>query len=139
MDAVTHLPPDISAHFAALPARRQPEAARLHEIFAEVTGYTPRLISGRMIGYGSYAYTYESGRSGTALATGFAINAAKISLYIMPGYAEFPDIMSRLGPYKSGKACVYLTRLETTDQTALADLIRAGLDDLGTRWPITAT
>ena len=117
--------------------RRRDEARRLDGLFREVTGWRPRLWSGRMIGYGSYDYTYASGHSGTSLATGFAPGARQISLYIMPGYEAFPEIMSRLGRHRTGKACVYLARLDDADETALRDLIRAGLERLGGRWPVS--
>lgn len=116
--------------------RRGAEAERLDTMFREETGFRPHLWSGRMIGYGAYDYTYESGHSGTSLATGFAVAPRQITLYIMPGYTPFPDIMARLGKYRAGKACLYLTRLEDADEAALRDLIRAGLDDLASRWTV---
>ncbi len=118
---------------------RQSEARSLDRLFREVTGFLPRLWSGRMIGYGSYEYTYDSGHGGTSLATGFAIAPRQVTLYIMPGYAPFPEIMARIGKHKRGKSCLYLTRLADADETALRDLIRAGLDDLATRWPVRPT
>ena len=130
MDAVTYIN-------AIEDDRRRAEAQRLDQIFREVTGFQPRLHSGRMIGYGTYDYTYDSGHSGTALATGFASSPRQVTLYIMPGYTPFPKIMARIGKHRTGKCCLYLTRLETADETALRELIRAGLDDLATRWPIT--
>lgn len=131
MNEVDRFIGDIADH------RRADEARRLDGIFGEVTGWRPRLWSGRMIGYGSYDYTYASGHSGTSLATGFAQGARQISLYIMPGYEAFPEIMSRLGRHRTGKACVYFARLDDADETALVDLIRAGLDRLVGRWPVS--
>ena len=119
--------------------RRKKEAVTLDALFRAITGYEPRLWAGRMVGYGSYDYTYESGRSGTFLATGFAISARQVTVYIMPGYTPFPDIMGRLGTYKHGKSCLYITRLEKIDIEVLKELIRAGLDDLATRWAINPT
>lgn len=119
--------------------RRKAEAERLDGIFRDVTGFRPLLWSGRMIGYGSYDYTYASGHSGTFLATGFAVAKRQVTIYVLPGYTPFPDIMARLGKHRIGKSCLYLTRLGDADEDALRDLIRAGLDDLGTRWPINPT
>lgn len=121
------------------PERRRDEARALDMLFRDVTGFAPKLWSGRMIGYGQYDYTYESGHSGTSLATGFAVAARQLTIYIMPGYTPFPEIMERLGKHRTGKCCLYLTRLEHADEGALRDLIRAGLEDLGTRWEITPT
>ncbi|MBT8457933.1 MAG: DUF1801 domain-containing protein [Rhodobacteraceae bacterium] len=131
---------EAEAHIAAIePAARRAEAERLDTIFREVTGFKPKLWSGRMIGYGQYDYTYETGHSGKFLATGFAAAKRQISIYILPGYTAFPDITARLGKHRHGKSCFYFTRLDDADEAALRELIRAGLDDLATRWPITPT
>jgi len=120
------------------PARRA-EAKTLDTIFRDVTGFRPRLWAGRMIGYGEYDYAYASGHSGTSLATGFAVAKRQITIYILPGYTPFPDIMARLGTHRHGKSCVYFTRLEHANLDALKELIRAGLDDLATRWTVRPT
>ena len=128
---------DVDAFLAAVePPRRREEALRLDRFFREVTGWTPVLWSGSMLGYGSYDYTYPSGRSGSWLATGFSPRKAKLSIYILPGYADFGDILGRLGKHGKGKSCLYLNRLEDADMAVLAELVRAGLKDLGTHWPI---
>ncbi|MEM9709681.1 MAG: DUF1801 domain-containing protein [Pseudomonadota bacterium] len=128
---------EVRAHIDAMAdPRRRAEAETLLELFGRVSGYEAKLWSGRMIGFGRYDYTYESGHSGTSLATGYAMGARQISLYILPGYTAFPDIVARLGKHKHGKACFYATRLENIDLDVLGELIRAGLDDLATRWTI---
>ena len=117
---------------------RRADAERLDAIFRDVTGYAPKLW-GKMIGYGEYHYVYESGREGDFLATGFGIGAREFSIYILPGYTEFPEIAARLGKHKKGKSCWYIKRLSDVDEGALRDLIRAGLDDLNATWPVKPT
>ena len=118
------------------PERRNREALALDALFRKVTGWAPVFYRGGMLGYGSYEYTYASGRSGTAFATGFAPRKPKLSIYIMPGYTDFGPILARLGKHTKGKACLYLNMLEDAVEAVLAELIRAGLDDLATRWPV---
>lgn len=120
------------------PEQRRADALRLDPLFREVSGFDPVLWGSSMVGYGRYRYTYDSGHSGQCFATGFAPRKRELVLYIMPGYADFGAILERLGPHRKGKSCLYLTRLERVDMTALGDLIRAGLEDLATRWPVTA-
>ena len=122
-----------------LPERRQRDALELDRIFREVTGWTPRMWGPTIVGYGSYHYTYESGRRGTSLATGFSPRKANLVLYIMPGYQDFGSILDRLGKHKLGKACLYINKLDDVDTGVIAEIIRAGLDDLATRWPIEAS
>jgi len=92
-----------------------------------------------IIGYGQYHYTYESGRSGDFLATGFSPRWANLSIYIMPGYTDFQHILDRLGKHKLGKSCLSINKLADVDLDAVADLIRAGLNDLGKSWSVTPT
>ncbi|MEJ6403794.1 DUF1801 domain-containing protein [Yoonia sp. 2307UL14-13] len=120
------------------PTRRQ-DAETLDRLFRDITGWHPRMWGPTIIGYGQYDYTYESGRSGTFLATGFSPRKANMVLYIMPGYAEFGDILDRLGKHRLGKSCLYINKLADVDIGVVAEIVRAGLNDLGERWPVSGT
>ena len=119
-----------------LPDRRREDSVVLNQLFQDVTGWKPRMWGPTIIGYGEYHYTYESGREGDFLATGFSPRKANMVLYIMPGYAEFGDILDRLGKHKLGKSCLYINKLADVDLDVVAEIIKAGIEDLGTRWPI---
>ncbi|WP_108853274.1 DUF1801 domain-containing protein [Albidovulum aquaemixtae] len=121
------------------PPRRREEAARLDALFREVTGFRPVMWGPSMIGYGRYHYRYESGREGDFLATGFSPRKAAISIYIMPGYADFGHILKDLGKHRIGKSCLYVNKLADIDEAVLNRLIRAGLDDLGRHWEVEPT
>jgi len=116
--------------------QRRADALVLDQIFRRVTGFVPRLWGPSIIGYGRYAYTYDSGHSGETCATGFSPHKANLVVYILPGYADFDALLERLGKHKLGKACLYINRLSDIDLEILEQLIRAGLADLGTRWPV---
>ncbi len=118
---------------------KRADAARLVEIFREASGYAPFLANPRLIGFGRYDYTYKTGHSGTSLATGIGISKARFALHIMPGYTDFPEIMARLGKHKTGAACVYINKLADVDEAAVKDLVKAGLENLATLWPIQPT
>ncbi|WP_299609417.1 DUF1801 domain-containing protein [uncultured Tateyamaria sp.] len=118
------------------PELRRDEARALDILFRGVTGFEAQVWTGGIVGYGAYDYTYASGRSGTWMATGFAPRKAKLSVYIMPGYADFAPILNRLGPHSKGKSCLYITRLARVDMDVLGELIAAGLRDLATYWPV---
>lgn len=118
------------------PPRKAEEAQVLDQLFRHVTGFQPVMWGPSIIGYGRYHYRYASGREGDFLATGFSPRKAAHSIYIMPGYADFSAILSRLGKHKLGKSCLYVNKLADIDLDVLAELIRAGLADLGQRWPV---
>ncbi len=119
------------------PERRREDGFSLLDLFSETTRWQPRMWGPAIIGYGRYDYTYASGRSGSFLATGFSPRKAAMSIYIMPGYQDYSAILSRLGPHRLGRACLYITRLDVVDQDVLAELIRAGLSDLARLWPVS--
>ena len=121
------------------PPQRQAEARRLVRIFTEVTGWQPRLYTGGMIGFGSYAYTYASGHSGVSMATGFAPRRAELSVYVLDGFQDYAPLLSRLGPHRTGKVCLYLRHLDRVDEAVLRQLIAMGLDGLRQHWVVTPT
>lgn len=131
---------DVAAFIDAVehPTRRA-DAVVLDQMFRRITEWTPRMWGPTIVGYGAYEYRYESGREGRSLATGFSPRKASQSIYIMPGYQDYSEILRRLGKYKIGKACLYVNKLADVDLGVLEELVRAGLDDLGKMWPVTPT
>lgn len=121
------------------PDQKRADAKQLDQLFREVTGFNPVMWGPSIIGYGQYHYRYDTGREGDFLATGFSPRKANFSVYIMPGYADFGDILDRIGKYKLGKSCFYFNKFADIDTDVLAELIRAGLDDLDKRWPVKPT
>ena len=119
------------------PKRRREDALLLNALFQRVTGWSPVKWGPSMIGYGQYHYRYDSGREGDFLATGFSPRKTSLSIYIMPGYADYGPILERLGKHKTGKSCLYVSKLSEVDLDVLAELIQAGLDDLGRTWPVS--
>jgi len=118
---------------------RRADALILDDMFRRITGWQPKMWGPTIVGYGSYHYTYESGREGDCNATGFSPRKSNLSLYIMPGYQDFGEILSRLGKHKKGAACLYINKLADVDLAVVEEIIRAGLVDLGKRWPVTPT
>lgn len=118
---------------------RRADGLALDALFRRITGWTPRMWGPTIVGYGSYDYTYDSGHSGTSLATGFSPRKASQSLYIMPGYMEMTDLLDRLGKHKIGKACLYINKLADVDMAVVEEIIRRGLADLASKYPVSPT
>lgn len=131
---------DVSAFIDSVePARKADEARQLDQLFREATGYAPLMWGASIIGYGQYHYRYKTGRKGDFLATGFSPRKSAHSIYIMPGYADFGDILSRLGKHRTGRSCLYVNKLADIDLDVLAELVKAGLRDLNRHWPVQPT
>ena len=118
---------------------RRADAEALDGMFRRITGWQPRMWGPTMLGYGQYHYRYDSGREGDFLATGFAPRKANLSIYILPGYQDYDEILSRLGKHKHGKSCLYINKLADVDMAVLEELVRAGLRDLAKHWPVVPT
>lgn len=131
---------DVDAFLSTVePASKASDARVLDKLFRQVTGFEPVMWGPTIVGYGRYHYRYASGREGDFLATGFSPRKAAHSIYIMPGYADFGPILSRLGKHKKGRSCLYVNKLADIDLDVLGELIRAGLRDLERHWPVAPT
>ena len=115
---------------------RRADSLILDDMFRRITGWQPQMWGPTIVGYGSYHYIYDSGRQGDMCATGFSPRKSNLSLYIMPGYQNFGGLLDRLGKHKTGAACLYINKLADVDLAVVEEIIRAGLADLQTRWPV---
>jgi len=105
---------------------RRDDAVELLRIMQEVTGDTPKMWGPSMIGFGTYHYTYASGREGDAFKVGFSPRKAAIVLYGFIMYEQMPEhnkLLAQLGPHARSKACVYVKSLKDLDGDVLRQLI----------------
>jgi hypothetical protein len=103
--------------------KKRQESTTILALLKEVTGAEPRMWGDSIIGFGSYRYKYASGRQGEWFLTGFAPRKRNLTLYIMSGFAEYDDLLGRLGKFKTGKSCLYVNKLEDIDLSTLRELV----------------
>ncbi|RKQ71729.1 uncharacterized protein DUF1801 [Litorimonas taeanensis] len=126
----------VEAYLSAIsPDQKQTDCRVIADMMQNLTGHSPKMWGPSIVGFGRYHYKYESGREGDALRTGFAARAQNISIYIMPGYQDFEDELSRLGKHKIGKSCLYIKRLSDVDVSVLEEMIAKGLRLLAKKYP----
>ncbi|MEX1249781.1 MAG: DUF1801 domain-containing protein [Hyphomonas sp.] len=87
-----------------------------------VTGLRPKMWGPSIIGFGRYAYTYDSGHSGEMCMTGFSPRKANMVIYILPGYRDLSDPLLRLG-----KSCLYFNKLTDIDMKVLEEIVAESL------------
>ena len=118
---------------------RRADCAWLLDTMGELSGETPKLWGAKLptaiVGFGDYHYTYDSGREGDFFRLGFANRKNDITLYIMPGYQDFDEELSRLGKHRKGKSCLYLKRLSNVDTDVLREILAKGLAIMDERYP----
>jgi len=95
----------------------------LMSIFKRVTKQPPRMWGPSIVGYGSYRYTYESGRTGEMCLAAFAIRGRELVVYLLGEGKKQEALLSRLGRHKMGKCCLYFKRLADLDKTVLERLV----------------
>jgi Domain of unknown function (DU1801) len=106
---------------------RKSDAEALLTWMTKVTGLKAKMWGPSIIGFGRYAYTYDSGHSGEMCMTGFSPRKANMVLYILPGYRDISDKLARLGKHKIGKSCLYINRLAGVDMNVLEEIVHEGL------------
>jgi hypothetical protein len=111
------------------------DCKQIYALMKEITGEEPSMWGGSIIGYGSYHYKYESGREGDWFLTGFSPRKQNISIYIMAGFDRYPELMDRLGKFKTGKSCLYIKKLEDIDRDILKELVKESVQYLKKKYP----
>ena len=89
---------------------RKSDSIVLLSILEKNSGYKP-FLSGSIIGFGKYHYKYESGHEGDSAVIAFSPRKQNLVVYIMPGFSEFEELLTKLGKHKLGKSCLYINKL----------------------------
>jgi hypothetical protein len=103
---------------------RREDGFALLEMMKEITGEEAVMWGSSIVGFGSYHYRYESGREGDMPLIGFSPRKQSMTLYIMPGFDDYEDLLSELGKHRLGKACLYVNKLADVDEEVLRTLIQ---------------
>ena len=106
----------------------------LMSIFKRVTKKQPKMWGPSIVGYGTYRYTYESGRTGEMALAGFAVRGRELVVYVCAEGKEQQALLSRLGKHKMGKSCLYFKRLADLDKTALERLVANSVAEVKRRY-----
>ncbi|MBD3298968.1 MAG: DUF1801 domain-containing protein [candidate division Zixibacteria bacterium] len=114
--------------------QQREDAQVLLKMMKSVTRKEPVLWGPGMIGFGSYHYKYDSGREGDWFLTGFSPRKNNLSIYIMAGFDRYPELMDKLGKYKTGKSCLYVKRLDDIDLKILKQLVTQSVRDTRARY-----
>jgi hypothetical protein len=103
--------------------QQRADCRQLMALFKRVTRQTPRMWGPSIVGYGSYRYTYESGRTGEAPFAGFAIRGRELVVYLSAEGQQQRALLSRVGKHRIGKSCLYFKTLADLDKAVLEKLI----------------
>jgi hypothetical protein len=86
------------------------------------TGEKAKMWGPSIIGFGSYHYTYDSGREGDMPIVGFSPRKAANVLYLTR-FSGSEELIAKLGKCTTGKGCLYIKKLADVDQKVLERLV----------------
>ena len=113
--------------------RQRADCQELMELLGRITNEAPHMWGPSIVGYGSYRYTYDTGRTGEAPVVGFAIRGRELVLYVMADGPEQLALLSRLGRHRMGKSCLYLKRLDDVDRSVLEQVVSGSIAEVRRR------
>lgn len=102
---------------------RRADSLELLRMMEDITKEKPTMWGPSIVGFGSYHYKYQSGREGDWPKTGFSPRKQNLSIYIMPGFEDYKDLLDKLGKHKIGKSCLYINKLADVDTGVLKKII----------------
>ena len=122
---------DVKAFLNSVPdEKKRQDSFEVLELMTEVTGMQPEMWGDSIIGFGSYHYKYASGREGDWFMTGFSPRKQNLTLYIMPGFEKYDQLLGKLGKHSIGKSCLYIKKLEDVDTDVLKELVKRSVEHM---------
>ena len=115
--------------------QKRADCRELMKLMSGITGNRAKMWGSSIVGYGKYHYKYESGREGDFFLTGFSPRKQALTLYIVSGFSINPELMEKLGKYKTGKSCLYVKKLDDVNREVLAQLIEESVAHIRKKYP----
>jgi hypothetical protein len=112
--------------------QQRADCRELIALLKKVTRKPPKMWGPSIVGFGSYRYTYESGHSGEAPRAGFAIRGRELVIYL-DEHDKQGALLSKLGPHRMSKCCLYFKRLADLDRSVLEKLILGSVAEVTRR------
>lgn len=102
---------------------RREDCQTVLEMMRDITKVEPKMWGSSIVGFGRYRYKYESGREGEWPIAAFSPRKGPLTLYLMGVLDSSPELMKKLGKYKTGKVCLYIKQLADVDLAVLRKLV----------------
>jgi len=114
--------------------QQRADCKELMALLKRVTKQHPKMWGPSIVGYGSYEYTYGSGRTGEAPLAGFAIRGRELVVYLVAEGDKQKSLLSKVGKHKMGKSCLYFKQLADLDKLVLERLVAGSVAETKRRY-----
>lgn len=125
----------VASYLKAIDPKYTEDCKALIEIMEAITKEKAAMWGASIVGFGTYHYVYDSGREGDSMLCGFSPRKTALTIYIMAGFEGEPELMEKLGKYKTGKSCLYIKSLDDVHLPTLKKLIRESVKAMRKRYP----
>ena len=113
---------------------RQQDCRTVMKMMREITGKNPKMWGTSIIGYDAYKYTNTTGIENEWPIVGLSPRKNDLTIYIMPGFDEYEDMLAELGKHSIGKSCLYIKKLSDINIEELRKLISESVDHLSQKY-----
>ncbi len=126
----------VAAFIDALPdPTRRADAKALVKLMQSTTGEKPKMWGPSIIGFGSYHYTYDTGREGDMPLACFSPRKAATVLYSLMGFKGAEALLAKLGKHTASGSCLHIKKLADVDQKVLEAMVIKSVAALRARHP----
>jgi hypothetical protein len=112
----------VAAFIKTVEKGRQADCREIVKMMREATGSRPAMWGESIIGFGDVHLKYASGRELEWFQIGFSPRKKDISLYVMCKNNNLTKLLTKLGPHRAGKGCLYIKSLQGINVDALQEL-----------------
>lgn len=101
--------------------KKREDCHQVLKIMKRATKAEPKMWGADIVGFGDCHYVYASGCEIDWFLAGFSPRLQSLTLYITGGMDK--TMLKKLGKHKTGKNCLYISKLEDVDKKVLTGLI----------------
>jgi hypothetical protein len=107
----------------AVAHERHTDCRAIATMMQSATREKPVMWGPSIVGFGKYRYRYATGREGESPIVAFSPRKNELVAYIVPGFANYEQLLAKLGKHKTGKVCLYIKKLADIDIAVLNEII----------------
>ena len=89
------------------------------QMLKDISDHDPVMWGDSMVGFDRFEYKNSKGEKNFWPVIGFSPRKQSLTLYIMPGFERFGDLLEKLGKHTTSKGCLYIKRLADVDVSVL--------------------
>jgi len=109
--------------------QRRKDCFSIVKMMKAATRSEPVMWGTSIVGFGKHEYKGASGTAEWPLI-GLSPRKNELTLYLMSGFARYPELMEKLGKHKTGKGCLYIKKLDDVHSPTLKELIKRSIADI---------